>query len=185
MSENLSAQAQQTAPTRRAVLCGTAGIGGAAALALCGCSSSASAGSGYGSAPSSTGSAASDGAAGAGASGAPASGAPASDGAADPSMSTGGTVLGQAMDVPVGGGMVFPAAKVVVTQATAGQYKAFSAVCTHKGCTVSSVSGGLIKCPCHGSTFKIADGSVADGPAPTPLPPVPVKVDNGKLVLGS
>ncbi|MDH6127471.1 Rieske (2Fe-2S) protein [Kitasatospora sp. GP82] len=179
MPESTTAQAQQTAPTRRAMLCGTAGIGGAAALALCGCSSPASTGSAAmgtddASTPTAMGSSASDDAAG----------SPASSGAADPSMSSGGTILGQAMDVPVGGGMVFPAAKVVVTQASAGQYKAFSAVCTHKGCTVSSVSGGLIKCPCHGSAFKIADGSVAEGPASSPLPSVPVKVDNGKLVIG-
>ena len=174
MPENTPVQAQQAAPTRRAMLCGTAGVGGAAALALCGCSSSASAGSDYASTPAA----------------APTPtptpmGSATSSGAADPSMSGGGTVLGQAMDVPVGGGMVFAAAKVVVTQPSAGQYKAFSAVCTHKGCTVSSVSGGLIRCPCHGSTFKVADGSVADGPASSPLPSVPVRVDNGKLVSGS
>lgn len=114
----------------------------------------------------------------------PSPGSAAANGTADPSMSGGPTVLGKAMDVPVGGGVVFPAAKVVVTQATAGQYKAFSAVCTHKGCTVSSVADGVIKCPCHGSTFKIADGSVVGGPAMSALPTVGVKVDGGNLVLG-
>ncbi|GAA1220763.1 hypothetical protein GCM10009665_08600 [Kitasatospora nipponensis] len=180
MPESAPLQAPQTAPTRRAVLGGTAGLGGAAALALCGCSSSAATkstatGTEEAPTPAAMDSSAPD---------TPA-GAPASGGATDPSMSGGGSVLGQATDVPLGGGMVFPAAKVVVTQASAGQYRAFSAVCTHQGCTVSAVSGGLIKCPCHGSTFKIADGSVADGPASAPLAPVPVKVDNGKLVLGT
>ena len=42
-------------------------------------------------------------------------------------------------DIPVGGGKVFDALKVVVTQPTAGDYKAFSAICTHQGCTVSGV----------------------------------------------
>lgn len=188
MSENTAAEARQSTPSRRAVLCGTAGIGGAAALALCGCSSSASDGSGSmgaGNAATPTAMGAGGPATGASAAaGSPSPGSAAANGTADPSMSGGPTVLGKAMDVPVGGGVVFPAAKVVVTQATAGQYKAFSAVCTHKGCTVSSVADGVIKCPCHGSTFKIADGSVVGGPAMSALPTVGVKVDGGNLVLG-
>ena len=54
---------------------------------------------------------------------------------------------------------------VVVTQPTAGEFKAFSATCTHQGCKVKSVADGVIVCPCHGSKFAIADGSVAAGPA--------------------
>ena len=58
---------------------------------------------------------------------------------------------------------------VVVTQPTAGTFKAFSSTCTHMGCTVSSVKNGTINCPCHGSRYSIADGSVQGGPAPRPL----------------
>ena len=57
-------------------------------------------------------------------------------------------------DIPVGGGKVFDALKVVVTQPTAGDYKAFSAVCTHQGCTVNGVSNGVITCPCHGIDLR-------------------------------
>jgi Rieske Fe-S protein len=38
------------------------------------------------------------------------------------------------------------------------------------------VSGGTIRCPCHGSQYSIADGSVVNGPAPRPLPAKQVEV---------
>jgi Rieske Fe-S protein len=90
-------------------------------------------------------------------------------------------VLGAASAVPVGGGKIFADQSVVVTQPSAGTFKAFSAICTHQGCTVSSVSGGTINCPCHGSKFKIADGSVAGGPAKRPLPGKQVNESGGQL----
>ena len=96
---------------------------------------------------------------------------------------SGPTDVGPTSAVPVGGGTVFKADKVVVTQPTAGQFKAFSAVCTHAGCLVDAVKDGTIQCPCHGSQFKIADGSVANGPAAVPLPSRAVTVTNGKLVV--
>jgi Rieske Fe-S protein len=68
-------------------------------------------------------------------------------------------------DVPVGGGVIVSDAKVVVTQPQEGTYKAFTAVCTHQGCLVSSVADGSINCACHGSVFSAADGSVVKGPA--------------------
>ena len=46
-----------------------------------------------------------------------------------------------AAEIPVGGGKVFEALKVVVTQPTAGDFKAFSAVCTHQACTVGRRRG--------------------------------------------
>jgi nitrite reductase/ring-hydroxylating ferredoxin subunit len=59
---------------------------------------------------------------------------------------------------------VFADKDVVVTQPTAGEYKAFSATCTHQG--ASQVGGRrVIVCPCHGSKFAIADGAVTAGPA--------------------
>jgi Rieske Fe-S protein len=96
-----------------------------------------------------------------------------------------GTSLGSASDVPVGGGKIFSDANVVVTQPTAGTFKAFSTTCTHQGCKVSKVEGGRIKCPCHGSQYSIADGSVQAGPAPRPLSAAPVTVSGTNLVLGS
>jgi Rieske Fe-S protein len=94
-----------------------------------------------------------------------------------------GTVLGAASDIPVGGGTVYTAAKVVVTQPASGQYKAFSAVCTHVGCIVNKVANGTIGCPCHGSEFTIASGAVVTGPAPAPLPARQVKIVGGQVIL--
>ncbi|MFJ4669511.1 Rieske (2Fe-2S) protein [Kitasatospora purpeofusca] len=89
--------------------------------------------------------------------------------------------LGPASGVPVGGGTVFREKKIVVTQPAEGQYKAFSAKCTHAGCVVDQVKNQKIQCPCHGSMFGITDGAVQDGPAPTPLPAYDVVVEGGNL----
>jgi Rieske Fe-S protein len=93
----------------------------------------------------------------------------------------GGTVLGPSSGVPVGGGKIFEDQAVVVTQPTAGTFHAFSAICTHQGCTVDSVAGGTINCPCHGSKFSVTDGSVAKGPAKKPLAAKQVSADGGQL----
>ncbi|MEU6402638.1 Rieske (2Fe-2S) protein [Streptomyces sp. NPDC046985] len=77
--------------------------------------------------------------------------------------------LADVSDIPEGGGKVFADQKVVVTQPAKGRFKAFSAICTHQGCTVAEVADGTIDCPCHGSRYHITDGSVANGPAERPL----------------
>jgi Rieske Fe-S protein len=88
-----------------------------------------------------------------------------------------------AADVPVGGGTVVKDAKVVVTQPTDGDFKAFSAVCTHQGCLVNKVEDGEIQCPCHGSRYSIEDGSVQGGPAPEPLESKQVSVSGGEITV--
>jgi Rieske Fe-S protein len=81
-------------------------------------------------------------------------------------------------DIPEGGGKIFKDDGYVVTQPTAGEFKAFSSTCTHQGCPVSSIDGGTINCVCHGSKFSIEDGSVAGGPATSPLPEKAVSVSS-------
>lgn len=88
--------------------------------------------------------------------------------AASPSSGGGGGAAGTKIEtskVPVNGGFVDEGAKVVVTQPSAGSYKAFTAVCPHEGCLVSKVDGGKITCPCHGSEFNAETGAVEKGPA--------------------
>ena len=111
-----------------------------------------------------------------------------SDPAASPSSSeqTSATASGSQVrvaDVPVGGGVVLKDAKVVVTQPAAGQFHAFSAVCTHKQCLVSQVADGTIDCPCHGSRYSDVDGSVVKGPATQALATKTVTVQGDSLTV--
>jgi Rieske Fe-S protein len=94
-----------------------------------------------------------------------------------------GTLLGSVTDIPVGGGMIYAAEKVVVTQPAKGVFRAFSAVCTHVGCVCNKVVNGTIDCPCHGSEFRISDGAVVTGPAPSPLPTRTITVSEDKIML--
>ena len=91
--------------------------------------------------------------------------------------------MGPAGDVPVGAGKVYAEQQVVVTQPTQGTFHAFSAVCTHQGCTLANVSDGTINCRCHGSRFELGSGSVVRGPAQQPLHRLEVAVDAGSVRL--
>ncbi|PCG83541.1 iron-sulfur protein [Streptomyces sp. WZ.A104] len=95
----------------------------------------------------------------------------------------GGEILAAASDIPEGGGVVFAAQKVVVTQPQPGEFKAFSSTCTHQGCAVKDVSGGTITCPCHNSTFDAATGSPTGGPATRPLPARRITVEGDSIRL--
>jgi Rieske Fe-S protein len=73
--------------------------------------------------------------------------------------------------------------QTVVTQPTAGTFKAFTSVCTHQQCQVANVEGGTINCTCHGSKFDISDGSVVRAPASQPLAAKPIKVSGDSIQL--
>jgi len=191
-SESSSGGERDPRPTRRGVLLGMGlvGLGGA----LAGCSTTAvpydanEAGiAPNGPAPASmpgsgamTGQGGTPGSGGMQSSPASASRAPARK-KAKPKLA--GTVLGDVSEIPVGGGAIYTAAKVVVTQPASGQYKAFSAVCTHVGCIVNKVTNGTIDCPCHGSEFTITNGAVVTGPAPSPLPAKRIKIVKDQIIL--
>jgi Rieske Fe-S protein len=96
-----------------------------------------------------------------------------------PTASRSGRLLAEVSQIPVQGGIVLSAAKVVLSRSPSGDVRGFSAICTHQGCTVGSVQGGQILCPCHGSRFDAQTGAVISGPARLPLTPVPVVVQNG------
>ena len=151
--------------TRRGMLAGVGLVGLAGALTACGAAS--------GSAPPAATASAATGTAPAGSS-APAAGA---------SSAPAGNALTSTGKIPVGGGEVFTGPQVVVTQPTAGEFTAFSAVCTHMGCLVNQVSGGTIDCPCHGSQYSISTGDVVAGPAPSPLPAKQIKVSGDSIFL--
>jgi Rieske Fe-S protein len=98
-----------------------------------------------------------------------------------------GEVVASTSDVEVGGGLILADREVVITQPAEGEFKGFSAICTHQGCTVGEVSDGTINCPCHGSRFSIEDGSIvqaASGLTPDsqdPLPEVTLSVDGDNI----
>ncbi|PZF99645.1 Rieske (2Fe-2S) protein [Micromonospora deserti] len=146
--------------TRRVLLTGAGAVGAAVVLAACGSDDSG------------------DGAA-------PTSGGPAvpSTGDAGGGDREAAQSLARTTDIPVGGGAVFVAQGVVITQPAAGQFKGFDPICTHQGCPVSNVDGGTINCTCHGSKFSIEDGSVKAGPATKPLAPKEVKVTGDQISL--
>jgi Rieske Fe-S protein len=138
---------------RRRALAGSAALAiGAPVLAACG-SGDSTAGSGSGG-----------------------SGAGGSEGSAS------GDTLASTSDVPVGGCFVVSSAKVVVTQPTEGDFKAFTAVCTHQGCLVETSTEGDIPCPCHLSKFSLEDGSPVSGPATSALAAVEITVDGDSII---
>jgi Rieske Fe-S protein len=143
-----------SATSRRAVL---ACAGAACAAALAGCSRYSSNNGGI-----------------AGSQPAPSSAAPAG--------SSGSRVLATTGEIPVGGGKILTAQKIVITQPQAGTFDAFTAVCTHLGCTVGTVAGGTINCLCHGSKFSIANGSVVNGPATAPLARIKITVQGSSIL---
>jgi len=107
-------------------------------------------------------------------------------GAGSSGSGAGGGSLVELSKVPVGGAVSAksPDGKpIIVAQPSAGQAVAFSARCTHMGCTVAP-SDAKLQCPCHGSQFDALTGKVLRGPAQKPLNRFPVKVQNGTVVAG-
>ena len=160
---------QDSLATRRGMLAGVGLVGLAGALTACGASGSSSSPA-------------------AGANSTPGGGAttatvPAASSSASVSGGAAADALASTSEIPVGGGKIFDTQVVVVTQPTAGEYKAFTAVCTHMGCIVSKISDGKIECPCHGSEYSVATGDVLRGPAPRPLAAKQIKITGDSIFL--
>src|SRR5690606_16037032 len=87
-------------------------------------------------------------------------------------------------DVPVGGAVSAEVAgvPVLVTRPTEDEVHAFSAVCTHQGCTVTP-GDGVLECPCHRSVFSLTDAAVQAGPAPEPLGETAVEISGADVVV--
>ncbi len=101
----------------------------------------------------------------------------------EPSETSSAPVTVPTGDVGVGSGVIV-AEQYVVTQPTEGEFMAFTAICTHSGCVVASVSDNTIQCDCHGSAFDAATGEVTNGPATEALAEAPVSVEGDEIVVG-
>ena len=97
---------------------------------------------------------------------------------------SGGAAIAQESEVAPGSAVKFKdgGKDAVLIHLDSGDFVAYSAICTHAGCTVAYKNAQLA-CPCHGSVFDPANGAeVVSGPAQTPLPEIPVEVQNGEVV---
>lgn len=152
----MRAPENDTAIGRRGVLLG---MGAAGALAVAGCGGSSKDAGGGSSGTSKT----------------PA-GQPTSGGAPAALAAVSSIPEGGATSVTAGG------RKLILSRPAGSTVVAFSAICTHMGCTVAP-KGKELDCPCHGSRYDAATGKVLGGPAPAPLPPVQIKVTGGQVFL--
>lgn len=95
----------------------------------------------------------------------------------------GATAIAQLADIPVGSSISAKSGDkpLLIARPTATTVVAFSAICTHQGCTVAA-AGKTFACPCHGSKYDAFTGAVINGPAPAPLHPFAVTVKDGAVV---
>jgi Rieske Fe-S protein len=94
-------------------------------------------------------------------------------------------VAGKVKDFPPNSGKVvrFGSRPAIVVHMPGGEFRAFSAVCTHLQCTVQYRTDlELIWCACHNGRFDLAGRNVA-GPPPRPLDPLEVTVRGDDVVL--
>ncbi|MDQ1745444.1 MAG: hypothetical protein QOE23_3783 [Pseudonocardiales bacterium] len=98
---------------------------------------------------------------------------------------TGGKALAKLSDIKVGEAISAKGADgadIIITRPTATTVAAYSAICTHQGCTVKP-AGKELDCPCHGSVYDLK-GAVLNGPAQRPLSPVQVSLSGDDVVAG-
>jgi thiosulfate dehydrogenase [quinone] large subunit len=164
---------------------GVLSVAAASVARLFSSSAPASAGAAAAAAPSPTTDAGATGGNGGGTGGATASPSPAQQ-TKQPSAPQGGTLLGSASAVPIGSSARFTDPRNgqpgIILQPKAGTFLAYSAVCTHQGCTVG-YTGTQIACPCHGATYSPTTGAVTGGPAPAPLTRINVVESGGKIYV--
>ena len=93
--------------------------------------------------------------------------------------------IAKTSDIPVGSGKKFDVegVQILVTQPRAGEFRGFSAICTHAGFVMTNVSNSEIKCDNHGALYSADDGSVLSGPAPRALGKVTVTVDGDDVLV--
>jgi nitrite reductase/ring-hydroxylating ferredoxin subunit len=94
-------------------------------------------------------------------------------------------VVAKTSDIPIGAGKKFDVegVPILITQPRAGEFRGFSAVCTHAGFVMTNVANSEIKCDNHGALYSADDGSVLSGPAPRALGKVTVTVEGDDVLV--
>jgi nitrite reductase/ring-hydroxylating ferredoxin subunit len=163
----------------RFIRLGTALGVGAAAASLAACGGGASSSGGGGSGGKSDG-----GNSGGGYGKANSGGGSSKNGSQAGNAKAGGAAIASESEVAPGSAVMFKEGgqDAILVHLKSGDFVAYSAICTHQQCTVA-YKGGKLACPCHGSVYDPANGAeVLAGPAPSPLPEIPVKVEGGEVV---
>jgi Rieske Fe-S protein len=89
-------------------------------------------------------------------------------------------------DIPIGAAISVksPDGKpLIISHPRKGRVDAFSAICTHQGCTVKP-KGKSLDCPCHGAKFDYATGEVTNGPAEKPLAAFEIHMKGRNIMPG-
>ena len=101
-----------------------------------------------------------------------------------------GHAIAKESDLAPGSALAFTDAATgrpcVLVRLKGGEFVAYSAECTHQGCTVAyrAKGQGYLGCPCHGSVFDpVNGGEVVSGPADEPLPRMRIEVRDGRIFL--
>ncbi|MEU6401912.1 Rieske (2Fe-2S) protein [Streptomyces sp. NPDC046985] len=105
-------------------------------------------------------------------------------GASAPATPAAPVDLGAESEIPRGGAKLYADHHVVVSRDAHGALKAFSTICTHAGCAINRLRDTTLICPCHGSEFDAATGSVVQSPATQPLAELPVRAKGGRIIAG-
>ncbi|MFJ3494039.1 Rieske (2Fe-2S) protein [Streptomyces sp. NPDC086091] len=104
-------------------------------------------------------------------------------GSTAPATPTAPVDLGAESEVENGGAALHQDHNVVVSRSGRGELKAYSSICTHAGCPIDKLEGTTLTCSCHGSEFDATTGQVLRRPATVPLNELPVKAENGRIVV--
>ena len=96
-----------------------------------------------------------------------------------------GTLFKATLRVPVRDGFfttIVDLGAVWLMRSADGRLAALSATCPHLGCGIGPDAKGGFVCPCHDSRFS-ADGSYEHGPSPRGMDPLPVRVEQGRVLV--
>lgn len=108
------------------------------------------------------------------------------NGGDEPESKVSSVTVGDIKDLPPGSGknFKFGSMPALITHTKDGEFHAFSAVCTHLGCTVQfRPEKDLIWCACHGGCYDPSSGKNIAGPPPKPLLALKVEVVKDKIIV--